>query len=410
VAGLSADEMLAALMKRNERCVPPKSQDYLVNLAHYVAGKYQPDPVMHVGSVPGMGSPGASNGQTASAGQQWGTPRPKAIFTDYADMIGKKYELPVWLIRGLIMEGFNILAGSPKSSKTYLAHSLAAELALEASAGGLWLGHYPLENHGPVCYVSLEDDESDSYWRMCELAPRVKHVDKGRLIFCNDFEKVPSLNDGLVEFIDEQILQVYHPVLLVLDPLSYLYPPARHGGDQFDTLRQWLLPLRYLGKRTHTAILGVEHRRKQTKDDINLLETIRGSNAKIAVADALLVIVRELEDVTMHATVRKGSDQTISLGFAFDKDGAAHWTWKGSTDGLLQTGTHSDLRLRVSQLLGSNPQSTYTIPDILTNLQESVNPQMQNLLQQLLHRMEKAGEVAKPSRGHYQGVTPRGTP
>ena len=29
VAGLSADEILAALMKRNDRCVPPKPQDYL---------------------------------------------------------------------------------------------------------------------------------------------------------------------------------------------------------------------------------------------------------------------------------------------------------------------------------------------------------------------------------------------
>jgi hypothetical protein len=408
VAGLSEGEMLAALQKRNERCVPPKSQDFLVKIANYVCGKYQPDPVMHVGSVPFFGSPGSSNGTTAPADPQWGTPRPKAIFTDVADMIGKDYPVPVWLIKGLIMEGFTILAGSPKSSKTYLAHSLALTLALESAQGGLWLDHYPLKNHGPVVYVSLEDDEGDSYWRVCELVPGITQVDRNRLIFCNDFENIPSLNDGLIEFIDAQILQVYHPVLLVLDPLSYLYPPARHGGDQFDTLRQWLLPLRYLGKRTHTAIVGVEHRRKQSKDDISIVETIRGSNAKVAVADSLIVIVRDLDDVTMHATVRKGSDQTISLGFSFDKDGAAHWTWKGSTEGLLQTGTHSDMRIRVSQLLGGNPQSAYTIPDILSQLKEDVNPAMHNLMRQLLHRMEKAGEVTKQGRGAYVWAT--GTP
>ena len=114
VAGLSADEILAALMKRNDRCVPPKPQDYLVSLATYVEGKYQPDPVMHVGSVPFMGSPGMANGASAAPGHQWGS---TAVFTDVADMLEKTYPLPIWLIKGLIAEGLSILAGSPKSSK-----------------------------------------------------------------------------------------------------------------------------------------------------------------------------------------------------------------------------------------------------------------------------------------------------
>jgi putative DNA primase/helicase len=97
MAGLSVEELLVTLMKRNERCVPPKSQDFLVSMAHYVYGKYEPDPVMHVGSVPGMGSPGASNGATnttAPGPQPWGT---TAIFTDVADMLERTYPLPVWL-------------------------------------------------------------------------------------------------------------------------------------------------------------------------------------------------------------------------------------------------------------------------------------------------------------------------
>ena len=106
---------------------------------------------------------------------------------------------------------------------------------------------------------------------------------------------------GSPTFIEEQILKRYTPVVVFLDPLSYLYPSAKHGGDQFQTLRKWLLPLRYLGKQYHTAIVGVEHRRKQSKDDISIIETIHGSNAKIAIADSLLVIVRDQTEVTMHA-------------------------------------------------------------------------------------------------------------
>ena len=408
-AGMSEAMILAALEAMNStQCQPPKDHETLVKMASYVCGKYAPDPVMSVGSgrldsllgTLHSTTNGATN-HTAPEAQQWGTPQPQAVFTDFADMLERTYPLPVWNVKGLIQEGFNILAGSPKSSKTYLIHSLALTMALESVLGGLWLDHYPIKHHGPVVYVSLEDDEGDSFLRCCELVPGLKQIDRHRLIFCNDWATVPSLGHGLTEFVEEQILKPFAPALVVLDPLSYLYPQAKHGGDQFQTLRHWLLPLRYLGKRYHTAIVGVEHRRKQSKDDISIVETIHGSNAKIAIADSLLVIVRDQTDVTMHATVRKGSDQTISLEFTFDQDGAAHWTWKGSTEGLLQTGTHSDMRIRVSQYLGASPLSSFTIPDIVSQLHLAQTPQTQNMIQQLLYRMEKDGDVMKVSRGHY---------
>jgi hypothetical protein len=411
VAGCSEVMLLAALAEMNlSRCTPPKEYEKLVSIAHYVAGKYQPDPVMLVGGDYAAQIGHAANGQApepqGSTPLQWGTPLKQAIFTDYADMTSRTYPLPTWLIKGLLMAGFNILAGSPKSSKTYLAHSLALTLALESVQGGLWLDHYPIEHHGPVVYVSMEDEEGDSYLRCAELVPGITHVDRRRLIFCNDWEAIPPFGAGLYEFVEAQILQPYQPALVVLDPLSYLYPAAKRGGDQFDQIRQWLLPLRYLGRRYKSVILGVEHRRKQSKDDVDIMETIRGSTAKNAVADGMLVIVREQEDVTLHAEIRKGSDQTISLGFTFDQDGAAHWTWKGSTDGLLHTGTHSAMRVQVSQILGGSPLSSFTIPDLLAQLKMDQNTHTRNIMQLLLRRMEKDGEVQHVSRGHYSWVTP----
>src|SRR5262249_19835375 len=161
---------------------------------------------------------------------------------------------------------------------------------------------------------------------------------------------------------------------------------SKRGGDQFDQIRQWLLPLRSLGRQYRSVILGVEHRRKQSKDDVDIFETIRASTAKLAVADGMLVIVREGEEVTLHAGVGKGRDQTISLGLTFDADGAAHWAFKGSTDGLL--GAYSETRLKVSQMLGGSPRSSYTIPDLLAQLQMPNTPTTHNMLRQLLRRME----------------------
>jgi hypothetical protein len=185
VAGCSEAMILAALGEMNQaRCVPPEEHEHLVQMAHAVVGRYQPNPVMLIGGAYaeqiGHAANGKAPGPQGAAPIQWGTPLRQAVFTDYADMIERTYSLPTWLIKGLLMAGFNILAGSPKSSKTYLAHSLALTLALESVQGGLWLDHYPIENHGPTVYISMEDEEGDSYLRCCELAPGIKKVDRNR--------------------------------------------------------------------------------------------------------------------------------------------------------------------------------------------------------------------------------------
>jgi hypothetical protein len=324
---------------------------------------------------------------------------PQLVFTDLADMLERVYPLPEWLIDDLIPEGLVFFVGSPKSSKTYLAYSLALSLAIEAERSGLWLGQYDINKAGPVVYLSLEDDEADSRKRIAELAPSLQTMSRDRFIFVHGME-IPRFDQGLIPILKQQVIDRYHPALIVLDPISYLYAQTRKNADQFGEVKDMLLPLRWLGKEHHCTILGVDHRRKRSSEDVDIFETTYGSTAKIAVADSILMVVRDQSDVTLHARVRKAEDQTITLGFTFAPDGTALWEWKGATKGLHDQSRQSDLRRRVIMLL-AHTGYPISIEEIMLELDIPPSRQARNSIDQILLRARKAGEIVKTERGMY---------
>lgn len=323
----------------------------------------------------------------------------KIQVTDFADMLERFYPVPQWLIPTLIPEGLTFFVGSPKSSKTYLAYSLALSMAYDASVSGKWLEHYDITLSGPVVYITLEDDESDSRLRVQELAPWLTTLPRDRLLFVHGFE-LPRFNEGLVDALEQEIILQYHPAMIVLDPISYLYSPVKKSGDQFQEVRDMLLPLRWLGKQHHCAIVGIDHRRKKSADDVDIFETTYGSNAKLAIADSLLMIVRDDAEITIHARVRKAMDQTLTLLFEFAKDGTARWHWKGATNGIVSQGNYGGLRTDVLALL-ERLKAPMNVKEILAYLNIPESAQTRNTLFQVLFRATKAGEVEKTTTGRY---------
>lgn len=401
--GASQEAIRVALEAQNKLCVhhitglpDPLPSSALDRMATSI-GRYTPEATLEVNTV--IQYPQTYNGIPLNGHQAWSTPLPRLDLTDLADMLERSYPLPRWLIKDLIPEGLVYFVGSPKSSKTYLAYSLALSLAYEAQRGGRWLNQYDIVNPGPVVYISLEDDEGDSWWRICELAPWIKTIEPGKFLFKHGFD-VPRFSDGLVQILKEQVLETYHPSLIVLDPISYLYDQTKKGSDQFAEIKDMLLPLRWLGKEYHCTVLGVDHRRKKSAEDVDIFETTYGSNAKIAVADAILMVVREDKEITIHTRVRKAGDQTLTLGFEFHSDGTAHWSWKGSVDGLVGSTNYGDIRGKVLTILSGSP-IPMSIDDLLFAMSIPISGQSKNSVKQILWRAEKAKEIQKTTRGQY---------
>jgi RecA-family ATPase len=299
------------------------------------------------------------------------------------------YPATHWLIPGLIADGLTILGGSPKSGKSYLAYALALAVCRPA----LWCQEWHAEE-GTVTFVSLEDDEADSAERLRQLAPGV-HLPPGRLRFIHGAEHVPSFDEGLLPWV-EAMLQAHAPRLLVIDPISYLYVLKRTGG-QFEETKDMLFPLRWLGKQYRCAIVCVDHRRKRSRDDVSIFDTLHGSVAKLAVADALLMVERDDSEITVAALVRKGKDQTLHLTLTFEQDTA---TLAYSGDSGMKTTSYGLLRQQVYTVL-MNHRSPLGLEDIVTLLGIADSRATRDAVRKTLLRGYHANEIERTARNQY---------
>jgi hypothetical protein len=319
--------------------------------------------------------------------------------TDGAALLAAPIRPVRWLVPGLIANGLTILGGTPKSGKSYLAYALAMAVGVY----GQWVQHWEVER-GSVLFISLEDDEDDTRQRLAELDPALT-LSANQMHFIHGLDKVPPFDAGLVPWLLEAIQQ-YTPRLVVIDPLSYLYALSKRGGggDLFSETRQMLFPLRWLGKTHQCAIVALDHRRKRSRDDTNVFDTLHGSIAKQAIADALLMVERDDEQITMGALVRRGKDATHTLNMQF-RDGRCWLTYTGESS---TTTNYHDFRQQVYTCL-MQYRIPMTIKEIMVELGVPETRQIYNNVAQICLRGVKAKELEKTTRGAYVWATHEAT-
>jgi hypothetical protein len=294
-----------------------------------------------------------------------------------------------WLVTGLIADGLTILGGTPKSGKSYLAYSLAVAVARY----GRWLEHWEVET-GPVVFISLEDEENDTRQRLHELDPSLQ-LDPGRMVFLHGLDNIPTFDTGFLPWLNE-VCDEHHPRLLVIDPLSYLYAPSTGKGDLFTEMRQMVFPLRWLAKKHQCAVVALDHRRKRSKDDVNIFDTLHGSIAKQAVADALLMVERQDEELTLAALVRRGRDATHHLTMQF-KDGQCWLAYKGEA---APSGDYGEVRQKIYAAL-LQYRMPMSVKEIMAELELPDTRQMYQKVHLICMRSVKAKEMERTTRGAF---------
>ena len=298
-----------------------------------------------------------------------------------------------WLVPGLIANGLTILGGTPKSGKSYLAYALA----LAVGVYGRWMQHWEVEQ-GTVLFISLEDDLDDTRQRLGELDPHLT-LRHGQMHFIHGLDQVPPFDEGLIPWLLEAI-QRHSPRLVVIDPISYLYALSKRGsGDLFSETRQMLFPLRWLAKEHGCAIVALDHRRKRSRDDTNVFDTLHGSIAKQAIADALLMVERSDEEITLAALVRRGRDATHHLTMQF-RDGRCWLEYKGESPPKVDTGQYGALRQKIYTAL-LNYSQAMSVSEILGACEMPDTRSTRNQLYLVLFRAQKEGDVHKVERGKY---------
>ena len=171
---------------------------------------------------------------------------------------------------------------------------------------------------------------------------------------------------------------------------------SKKTGSQFEETKDMLFPLQWLGKIYKCAIVCLDHRRKRSREDVSMVDTLYGSVAKQAVPSGIIMVNRDQDDIELDMTIRNGQQQKEYVSFTFDS-GRCFLTYKGGEKEVLN---QSELRLKVLDVLQGSPVPM-DVPAVLLALGKPDTRQERNIVFQMLYRCMKAHEIEKTSRGRY---------
>jgi putative DNA primase/helicase len=387
-AGMSLAEILTALTAVNARCVPPLTAAELQGI---VDGKkdIHPDPVFT------FTTNGAAHGAMPPTAWPAGTPWETLRTTHYG--------LHAWHIKDLIRHGLTIIGGAPKAAKSYIAHDIALATLGQGLALGYW-GCMP----GGVLYCAVEDDEADSKDRVFELRPTMPDALDHPFLFVN-MDAVPTFSQDLCGYV-RHMVTTHALSLVIIDPLLYVYDLAiPRGKDPFQALQAALLPFRQLAIDLHIALIFVDHRRKSSRDDIDIFETLYGSRAKEAIADTLMMVERHEHELMISTKGRKIEQQIFHFGFHLEETPTGQRTFTWHFDGL---GAHrvSGARTRMVLQAFANARAAghfeLDARAVIDYAEEQQAPTLYNSVRQALFQLRRKGLLIRARNGLFVVANP----
>lgn len=292
----------------------------------------------------------------------------------------------------LIVEGFGILAGSPKAGKSWLA----AAIALACAQGGTALGAIPVHKRA-VLLLALED----GHRRLQQRMRRLNHDQP----LPHRLDVMTTVSPGTaIATVAEWLERHRHdenPPLVILDTLGRARPQRRAGDDPY--IADYQLGARI--KATVDAVPGaalvaVHHTRKMGAED--WLDTLSGTQGIAGSADYIIVLTRKRksDDGVLAVTGRDIAENEYAV-----KTDQGIWSLDGMdlADAAATIATRAEeaqqSRLGAQSLDAMkfvNSRSATTPAELSAHLRIDGR-----IAGNLLARLADSGYIDKPSRGIY---------
>ncbi len=216
--------------------------------------------------------------------------RPKLGRLNATALLSKKLPTIEHIVPGYIQPGLSIVAGKPKTGKSWLSLGLAVAVA----TGGLALGNVPVKR-GSVLYLALEDNER-------RLQQRLRQILQGEEVALDNlyFEtECPRLDAGGVEAIREWVDATEDARMIIVDVFTKIRQERSSSETAYESDYRALVPLKQLADETSIAIVVVHHTRKMAAEDP--FETVSGTNGITGAADTILILDRGNQGTTLYA-------------------------------------------------------------------------------------------------------------
>ena len=210
-------------------------------------------------------------------------------------------EPPGYAVKDLLVQGLHILAGAPKTGKSWLALWLCQQVA-----GGEKVWGYPTQQ-GTVLYLCLED----GYHRLQDRLLDITEAPSENLYLAIH---AGTLADGLAGQIETFVQEHGRVSLIVIDTLQKVRETCTdntYARDYADLAR-----LKELADRCRTTVLLVHHLRKQYDSDP--LNRVSGTAGMSGAADGTFILQREDRSSnygTLFCTGRDIESKELKLQF-----------------------------------------------------------------------------------------------
>lgn len=221
------------------------------------------------------------------------------------ELLGATFPPPRWAVPGLLAEGLNLLAGSPKLGKSWWAMNVAVAVATGTPA----LGSIPVTG-GHVLYCSLEDAPPRLQRRLRVLLKDRDAPD--RLTFRT---ALPPLADGGTDELDAWLVEHPGARLVIVDVLARVRESAT-GNSRYDEDYKLLATLKAIADRHGVCVLVLHHTRKGAQGD-DFIAEVSGTYGIAGAADAVLVMqrARASEEARLLVTGRDVEEAAYALRF-----------------------------------------------------------------------------------------------
>lgn len=247
-------------------------------------------------------------------------------------LLRRNYPEPSWLIPGLLPPGLTLLAGKPKTGKSWWALQIATELA---------------EQGKDVLYLALEDPER----RLQERLTMFLDTDQGPPHLWLVGQGIwPRLDQDGLQYLREWMIKYPSTCLIIIDTLAKVKPRSKSGGNQYDDDYASLNGLKKLADEFNIGILIVHHLRKMP-DLSDPFNEISGTSAITGCADTMMVLKRgrQSDKAELFVTGRDIENQQLRMEWNPED---CHW--KVATNQHVET---TPVGLAIIEFLKTQPNS-----------------------------------------------------
>lgn len=296
----------------------------------------------------------------------------------------KQFKPLRWIVEDMVPEGALLIAGKPKSKKSWLALGIA----LAVSMNGRALGSLPVIA-GRVLYLDLEGNQRRIQSRIRTIlgASAQPWPDDLHIFTAGEWPSGHDALPALVQWFDD------YPdtVLVIVDVLQDFRPPMDRKENPYDYDRNTLKVVNQLAEQRNAAILLIHHTRKAKGEDA--FDEISGTLG-ISSAVATNWVLSRGEDGKHTILTPNGRDlrHDEPLALLWDPLACLH-----TVDGTADQARLSRERQAILHFLSDD--QAHSPKEIAMAVGKSIDT-TQHLLLEMLH----AGQIDRASYGKYARV------